>query len=243
MVKLYNDDCLKVIDNLIEQGIKVDAIITDPPFNLVEKSGGNIHLFNQDIKEGRNIITAVTMKYDIGFNQTLWIEKISKVVKKGGNVVIFNDWENMGEIAKTLRSNGFNVKQMGHWKKTNPLPSEWKRRIVSGKEYFLHSIKKGESHTFNVDNVWDGEIIGSLTSQKEKKYGKHPNQKPIYLMEKLIKVFTNENDIVLDLFMGSGSTGIACVRNNRQFIGVELDKTYFELSQERINKEQNENNK
>ena len=238
MNKLINGDALKEMDRMIEEGIKVDAVITDPPFNLVKKQGGTIHLFRQSEVSKRDNISKKTMSYDTNFNQTNWLLKLKKIIKKGGNIIIFNDWENMGEIAKTLRNNGFSIKQMGHWQKTNPLPSEWKRRIVAGREYYLHAIKKGEKHTFNhKENVWNGVITGGLTKGSEKKHGKHPNQKPIYLMKELIEIFTNESETVFDPFMGSGTTGVACKILNRNFIGVELDKDYYEIAKERISNE------
>lgn len=233
MIKTINDDALKVIDKLQQEKKKVDCIITDPPFNLVGKIG-SIHLFRQAETKGGKGHSAENMSYDVDFDQTTYLKKLQHIIKKGGNLVIFNDWENLGLIAQTLRENGFNVKQIGHWQKTNPLPSEWRRRIVAGREYFLHAIRKGDRHTFNTDVVWNGVITGGLTKKTEKKYGYHPNQKPLYLLEKLINIFTNENDTVLDLFMGSGTTGVSCKQLNRNFIGVELDKGYYEIANKRI---------
>ena len=229
---IYNGDSLQVLDMLIDLGVKVDAIITDPPYNLVGKLG-EIHLFRQDEVRGKDTYSKDTMHYDVGFNQLIWIEKIQKVLKPGGNIIIFNDWENMGDIAKKLRSEKINVKCIGHWQKTNPQPAEWKRRFVSGREYFIHAIKKGK-YTFNVDKLNKGVFELGLTPGKEKKEGKHPNQKPLKLMEDIIEILTNKGETVLDCYSGSGSTLLACKNLDRDFIGIELDKEYFDLSVRRI---------
>ena len=92
-------------------------------------------------------------------------------------MVIFNDWENMGDIAKEARRNKLKVKCLCHWQKPNPTPAEWKRRFVTGREYFIH-ITNGGSNTFNVDSLNFGSFNVPLTPKSEKENGKHPNQKP-----------------------------------------------------------------
>jgi DNA modification methylase len=232
-MKLYQGDCLQVMDELIKEGIKVDAIITDPPFNLVEKMGGSIQLFRQSEVNPRGKYTKESMSYDVGFDQVKWIKKAVKLLKRGGHIIIFNDWENMGDIAKELRIHNIQVKSLNHWQKTNPQPAEWKRRFVSGREYFIHAVKKGK-YVFNVDRLHNGNIEMGLTKMSEKEHGFHPNQKPIKLFSKLIKILTNEQNVILDPFMGSGSSGVAARHLNRDFIGIELDEKYFNIAQSRI---------
>ena len=85
-------------------------------------------------------------------------------------------------------------------------------------------------------NLWEGNKFKSNILKYKKDYtGDHPTQKPVLLLEDLIKTFSNENDLVVDLTMGSGSTGVACVNTNRNFIGIELDDKYFEIAENRIN--------
>lgn len=231
---LINGDCLKALDSMIERGVKVDSIITDPPFNIVEKIGGNIHLFRQGEKQANSSITKESMDFDVGFDQFAWLERIPKILKKGGNLIIFNDWENMGDIAKALRSHKIKVKCLNHWQKNNPCPAEWGRRFVAGREYFLHCTNGGK-YEFNVDKLHKGCFNYPLTKQSEKKNGKHPNQKPLNLMEELVQILTSEGQTVLDPFMGSGSTGVAAKNLNRKFIGIEMDKGYFDIAKSRIN--------
>lgn len=232
-MKLYNGDCDNVLDLLIQQGVKVDAIITDPPFNLLGKLGTSMHMFRQGEKQENSSMTEENMSFDREFDQLTWLSKIKKVLKKGGNIVIFNDWENMGDIAKELRIQGIKVKSLNHWQKKNPVPAEWKRRFVTGREYFLYATNGG-NNTFNVESLHKGVFDYALTKQSEKANGKHPNQKPIEMMEELVKILTNEKETVLDICMGSGSTGVACKKLNRNFIGIELDKKYYDLSVRRL---------
>lgn len=233
-IDIFNEDSLGLMDRMITEGVKVDAIITDPPFNIVEKVGKGIHLFRQAEKQKDTSISAESMSFDVGFDQLSWLERIPRILKKGGNLIIFNDWENMGEISKALRSLKIKVKCLNHWQKTNPCPAEWGRRFVAGREYFLHCTH-GTGYAFNVDKLHKGDFIYPITKQSEKKLGKHPNQKPIALMQDLISILTNEGDAVFDPFMGSGSTGVAAKNLNRSFIGCELNPDFYELAKRRIN--------
>ena len=231
---LMNGDALKNMDLLIRKGVKVDAIITDPPFNIVEKIGAsNIHLFKQGDKAVDTAMTEESMSFDVGFDQISWLSRIPKLLKQGGNLIIFNDWENMGDIAKELRSLKIKVKSLNHWQKSNPCPAEWKRRFVAGREYFLHCTKGGKN-TFKVDNLHKGCFTYPLTKKSEKSFGKHPNQKPLNLLTEMLEVLTDEGQTILDPFMGSGSTGVACKNLNRNFIGVELDNSFFDIAKKRI---------
>ena len=230
---LMNGDALKNMDLLIKKGVKVDAIITDPPLNIVEKIGDNIHLFAQSAKQKNATITKESMSFDVGFDQIAWLSRIPKLLKQGGNLIIFNDWENMGDIAKELRAQKIKVKSLNHWQKNNPCPAEWKRRFVAGREYFLHCTKGGKN-TFNVDKLHKGCFTYPLTKKSEKSFGKHPNQKPLNLLTEMLEVLTNEGQTVLDPFMGSGSTGVVAKNLNRNFIGIELDPEFHDIAKKRI---------
>lgn len=101
----------------------------------------------------------------------------------------------------------------------------------------LHKVSNYLKSTFN---LWDGNKYKSNILEYKKDYlGHHPTQKPVLLLEDLIKTFSNKNDLVVDLTMGSGSTGVACINTNRNFIGIELDENYFKIAQDRINNKGN----
>ena len=229
--EIMNLDCIEGM-KLMADG-SVDAIITDPPYNLVEKKGGNLHLFRQSEVRDNNFYSKESMFFDTGFDQISWLSEANRVLKRGGHFIIFNDWENMSQLSAELKRLKVKVKCLGHWQKTNPQPAEWKRRFVTGREYFLHAIKNGK-YTFNVDSLNKGVFEMGLTKMSEKKHGRHPNQKPLDLMEEIIRIVTNEGDVVLDCFAGSGSTNVACKNTNRNCIGIELDQRFSEIARKRL---------
>ena len=104
-------------------------------------------------------------------------------------------------------------------------------------EEVLEIYRNFENKTLSTFNLWEGNKVKSNILKYKKDYtGHHPTQKPVLLLEDLIKTFSNENDLVVDLTMGSGSTGVACVNTNRSFTGIEMDDSYFDIATKRINK-------
>ena len=224
MSKLYNDDCIKKFATMPRN--KVDAIITDPPYKISRDN--NFKTMNRaGIDFG---------EWDKDFDLTDWIKYCEPVLKKGGNIVIFNDWKNMSYIVDELEKNNFEVKDLIRWEKTNPMPRNRDRRFITDYEVAVWAVKKGGKWTFNrLSEAYERpEIVCGITSKKEKIDGGHPTQKPVEVMEWLIKRLSNENDIILDPFMGSGSTGVACKNTNRKFIGIELDKDYYNMAMKRL---------
>ena len=224
MIKLYNDDCIKKFATMPRN--KVDAIITDPPYNISRDN--NFKTMNRaGIDFG---------EWDKDFDLTDWIKYCEPVLKKGGNIVIFNSWKNMSFIVDELEKNNFEVKDLIRWEKTNPMPRNRDRRFITDYEVAVWAVKKGGKWTFNrLSETYERpEIVCGVTSKKEKIDGGHPTQKPVEVMEWLIKRLSNENDIILDPFMGSGSTGVACKNTNRKFIGIELNKDYYNIAMKRL---------
>ena len=224
--KLYQGDCLEVMDRLISLGVKFDAIITDPPYNISRDN--NFHTMGRaGIDFG---------EWDKNFDLTSWIKSCEPLLKKGGNIVIFNDWKNMSHIVDALEKNGFEIKDLIRWKKTNPMPRNRDRRFITDYEVAVWAVKRGAKWTFNrlSDTYERPEIICGITPKREKSNGGHPTQKPIEVMEWLIDRLTDEDDLVLDLFMGSGTTGVACMNANRRFVGIEMDENYFNIAKNRI---------
>ena len=225
MYKLINGNAIEIMKTLKDESI--DAIITDPPYNISRD--------NNFTTMGRAGI--YFGEWDKDFDLTSWIKVAEPLLKKGGNIVIFNDWKNMTNITQSLEENGFEVKDLIRWKKTNPMPRNRDRRFITDYEVAVWAVKKGAKWTFNrLSETYEiPEILGGLTPKSEKTYGGHPTQKPIYVMKWLIERLTNEGDIVLDPFMGVGSTGVASKELNRKFIGIELDEKYYNIAYNRIN--------
>lgn len=230
--KLYMGDCLEVMDDLINFEVKFDAVITDPPYNISRKNN-----FKTMGRAGIDF-----GEWDKDFDLTSWISYCEPLLKKGGNIVIFNDWKNMSYIVNALEINGFDIKDLIRWKKTNPMPRNRDRRFITDYEVAVWAVKKGGKWTFNrlSDTYERPEIVSKITSKSEKIFGGHPTQKPIEVMEWVINRLSNVGDLIFDPFMGSGTTGVACLKTNRKFVGVDNDEKSFNMSCERLKRYEND---
>lgn len=242
--KLYLGDCLEVMDKLIEQGVVVDAIICDPPYGTTACKWDSIIPFDDMWERLNKLIKpngAIVLFGSEPFSSTLRMSNIKNFKY---------DWV----WDKHIPRNFINAKIMpmqkhenimifkGEYKgKINYYPQMEKRdKPVKVKNY----SKKGKDSTYllntngtdNMERIYEYKYPSTIIEGKwEANKGKlHPTQKPIALMEYLVKTYTNENEIVLDFTMGSGSTGVACLNTNRKFIGIELDENYFNIAIDRI---------
>ena len=226
MIKLYNDDCFKIMQQLIDQNIKVDAIIVDPPY----------------------IINYTD--WDKEFNMPLAIDLCYKLLKDNGNLIMFQGWSNVCET-KQLLDKKFNIQ---NWIAYDRLKGRGaSKNLVSTREDILWYCK-GNNPTYNkiysntpkktgglgvkngqknraLTNVWY-DISPIVPWSKER--NEHPTQKPLQLLERCVTIWTNENDTILDFTMGSGTTGEACKRLNRNFMGIEVNADYFNMARERL---------
>ena len=227
-MKLINGNNLDVLSDIPDNSI--DLILTDPPYNISRKN--NFESLNRaGIDFG---------DWDKNADLFTWIDKVPRIVKKGASIIIFNGWRNLNGIAERLEKNGFVVKDIIRWEKTNPMPRNRDRRYIVDYEFAIWAVEKHNKWIFNrQSSTYDrSEIKMPIASRAEKKFGAHPTQKPVKLMEEFVMRHTNNNAIVLDPFMGSGSTGVAAINTNRDFIGIELDQTYFKIAENRINEAQ-----
>lgn len=220
-IKLYNNDCIKTMQQ-IESG-SINLLLTDPPYNIARDN-------NFDTMGRASIDFG---EWDKGFDQFTWLKEIPRILHKDGSIIIFNDWKNVGEIARYCESLGLVIKDMLRWRKSNPMPRNRDRRYITDFECAIWLTNKNAKWTFHrlSDTYQRPEFEYGLVGGKEKI---HPTQKPVKLMEELLLIHSNENDLVLDCFMGSGSTGVACKNLKRNFIGIELDNTYFVGADNRI---------
>lgn len=237
-MELIHGDCLEEMDKLIERKIKVDCILTDPPYGT----------------------TACKWDAIIPFDD-MW-QRINKLIKDDGAIILFGS----EPFSSALRMS--NIKEYKYdwiWEKTkagnfalcrkNPMKYHENISVFYNKfpTYNLWKLKrldkpinssrknKGSNLGHCVDKGgYKQEYTGfhnsilKFSNKSGKGYSFHPTQKPIELLEYLIKTYTNENELVLDFTMGSGSTGVACVNTNRDFIGIELEENYFNIAKERI---------
>lgn len=227
-IQLYNGDCMEVMDILIEKGIKVDAVITDPPYNIARKN--NFHTM------GRKGIDFG--EWDKGVDLFSYIDKVYKLLDKNGSFVVFNAWRNLGDIARYSEALGFVTKDMIRLEKSNPMPRNRDRRYITDYECAIWFTMPKAKWIFNrQDEKYERpKFVGSIEK------GLHPTQKNVKLMEWLVNIHSNETQTILDPFIGSGTTGVACLNLNRKFIGIELDEKYFDISVNRIKKAIQERN-
>ena len=257
MIQLYNGDCLQVMDSLIEKGTKVDAIITDIPYGTTNCAWDSIIPFNEMwerlnklIKDNGAIVLFGTEPFTsflICSNVKRFREKLTWEKHKASNfgcakymhlkysedVVVFSNGKctyNPQMIPR--KSSRIREAQKGNSK-------QWLRTTKESKNVsFATEYEPKDWHCYNADWKYPSNVvkIPSVVSNSKERT-EHPTQKPIKLMEYLIKTYTNENETVLDFTMGSGNTGVACCMCNRNFIGIELDKNYFKIAERRIKDE------
>lgn len=229
MIKLYNDDCLNILKTIEDKSI--DLILTDPPYNISRKNNFNTMKGRTGFDFG---------EWDKSFNQVEWLEIAIQKIKDGGSIIVFNSFENIGLLADVYRKNGIEVKCLLRWVKTNPFPRNTERLYVNNMELALWGTK-GKGWTFNLPAnkpYHTGEFVYPVVSGDEKT--EHPTQKSLNLFMDILNIHTRERERVLDCFMGSGTTGVACEKLNRNFIGIEIDERYYKIAQDRIKKEYNQ---
>jgi DNA (cytosine-5)-methyltransferase 1/site-specific DNA-methyltransferase (adenine-specific) len=226
---LYQGNAYTIIDELEKNDIKVDHIITDPPYNISHENNFNtLKCPRQGVNFG---------EWDNNFDLFSWIPKYEKILNKNGSMIVFCSYRYMSFIIKTMEESNLEVKDILVWKKSNPMPRNIERRYVQDMEFAIWAVKKGAKWTFHkLDGYpYMRSMFETSTVSGNEKIG-HPTQKSLKLMEDIIKIHTNENDVILDPFMGSGTTGLACLNLKRKFLGIELDNSYFDMSVQRLNK-------
>jgi len=219
MIDLHLGDCLEVMKQIPDKS--VDLVLTDPPYNIARE--------NNFSTMGRTGIDFG--EWDKGFDLFSYIDQVSRVLNKDGSFVVFNAWRNLGAIADYAEKQGFETKDMIRLEKSNPMPRNRDRRYITDYECAIWFVQEKAKWTFNRqdDKYQRPKFVACIES------GLHPTQKNLSLMENLVKIHSNENNVVLDPFMGSGTTGLACKNLNRHFIGIEQNANYFEIAKGRIN--------
>lgn len=207
----------------------VDFILTDPPYNLGQHSTGNINL------PGRSAMNNDVAEWDmVDFNPEEWAEDFIRILKPTGNLFIFTSYNQIGRWYNCL-DHRFDASNFMIWHKTNPSPKIYKAGFLNSCEMIFTCWNK--RHTWNfISQAEMHNFLESPICMKPERLSspKHPTQKPISILKKMISIATNEGDIVFDPFMGVGSTGVAALDLNRRFIGVELEEEYFAAAKKRI---------
>lgn len=244
MIRLIQGDCIEEMKKLAEEDVKVDLVLTDPPYNITQcKWDIMIHLdemwdcLNQLKKETTPIIlfgnepysskvrlsNIKNYKYDIMWNKvarTGFLNAKKQPLRQFENIMVFYDKQ------CTYNPIMWEGKEANHPHKVKRDTSR-KTSVYNSHNDFLAKRTKMKYPTNIV-------TFNSQTNECQNRKRVHPTQKPVDLLEYLIKTYSNEEDTILDFTMGSGSTGVACQNLNRDFIGIELDKKYYEIAKQRI---------
>lgn len=252
MVKLIQGDCLEALKNIPDESI--DLVVTDCPYKIV--AGGVTIEERKDETKGilrkRAISdgTACSNKWikkdlddvpcavrsgkmfkhnEISFSA--WLPEIYRVLKRGSHCYIMingrslKDLQTAAEQAAGKKKKGFQFVNLLAWRKNNKTPNKYYMQQLE----FVLLLRKGKAR--NINNMGTSNCIDVPNIIGKKK---HPTEKPVELMSIFVENSSDVGDVVLDPFMGSGSTGVACVNAGRNFIGIELDKQYFDIASQRI---------
>ena len=242
--QLYMGDSFDLLKNCPKES--VDMIFADPPYFL-SNNGITCHAGKMvSVNKGNwDKLDSIDAKHR--FNRK-WIKSCKRILKPNGTIWISGTLHNIYSVGMALEQEGYKIINNITWQKTNPPPNLACRCFTHSTETIIWAQKNDTKsrHLFNYDlmkelnggkqmkDVW----TGSLTKKSEKTCGKHPTQKPLYILEKIILASTNKGDIVLDPFCGSSTTGVACKKLNRKYIGFDNNSEYIDLSKRRLTNEQ-----
>ena len=235
MIDLYKGDCLEFMKNMPDES--VDLVVTDCPYHIVQGGcsnntvtfkamGGVLNKQREFENVSKEFVkTGKIFKHnEIEFRE--WIPEIYRLLKQDSHCYIMINGRNLKDLQIECEKAGFKFLNLIVWDKGNQTPNRWYMNSVE----FILFLRKGKAKKIN--NLGEKNILRVPNIQKGKKT--HPTEKPIELMEILLENSSLPQGVVLDPFMGSGSTGVAAVNTGRNFIGIELDNQYFDIAKERI---------
>lgn len=222
MIKLINDDCLNVMKKIPNESI--DLVITDPPYKTI--TGGDSNGANSERPKGMLSGNRKLFNYQNNIKPSEWMKPLYDCLRNNSHAYIFTNALNLEAMLNEVRTAGFKLHNVLVWEKNNCTPSQF---YMKNCEYVLF-LRKGKAKY--IKNIGESKTVHKFNNIIGNKL--HPTEKPIELLEFYIKNSSDIGNIVFDPFMGSGSTGEACLNLDRNFIGIEKDKHYFDIAKERI---------
>lgn len=243
--KIHIGDCIEIMGKVPRE--KIQLVLADPPYNSSEgginlpnnKTGGAYFKVNEQWDKFGNY------KNYLEFTRT-WTKEADKLLSPNGSILVCGSLHSIGEVIISLKELGYKFLNLITWKKTNPMPNISKRTLTHSTE-FIAWFTKAKGWTFNyykmkkynqgkqLRDVWEFPIVQG----KERIKGKnnralHPTQKPLELFTRLVEMASNEGDVVLDPFIGSGTSAIACLKTKRKFIGIDNNVEYVKIANKRL---------
>lgn len=220
-IDLRHGDCLELMKDIPDGSI--DLVATDCPYHIVSGGCTNKGKGNGIFQKEKASNGKLFDHNEIEFSE--WLPDVYRVLKPATHCYIFCNGRNLKELQQAAENAGFSYQNTLVWDKGNVTPN----RYYMGACEFILMLKKGKARTINNRGCSNVLRVKNKVGKKH-----HPTEKPVDLMRILVENSTKPGDIVFDPFMGSGSTGIACVDTGRRFIGMELDKQYFDIAMNRI---------
>ncbi len=242
--KIINGDSLKELKKIPDESF--DLIFADPPYNL--------QLRNQLIRPDRSKVDAVNDKWDQFENFKVyddftmnWLSECRRILKKNGSIWVIGSYHNIFRVGTKIQDLGFWILNDVIWNKNNPMPNFRGTRFTNAHETLIWASKdKNSKYTFNYQSLkclnddlqmrstWNLPICNGNERLKEKGKKVHSTQKPESLLHRILLASTNKNDLILDPFLGSGTTAVVAKKLGRIFYGIEKDKKYFNAANKRL---------
>lgn len=220
-------DCMEKLKEIPDGSIQL--ILCDPPYNLAKYSTGNMRF------EWRTDINNDVAKWDLKELAPIdFLQEFKRILSPTGNIFIFTSYNMIGKWHEVFDSE-FDTFQFMVWHKTNPVPNIRKSSFLNSCELIVCMWNKGHTWNFTKQNEMHNFIESPICMGSERlKSPKHPTQKPLNVLKQIINIASKKNDIVLDMFMGVGSTGVAARALQRRFIGIEIEEEYYKASEVRL---------
>lgn len=245
--KLYRGNCLDILAEIPESS--VDMVFADPPYNL-SNGGFTVHAGKMVSVHKGDWDKSKGFQDDYDFHHK-WLEACKRILKPEGTLWVSGTYHSIYQCGHALQSLGYHILNDVAWVKPNPAPNLSCRFFTASHETLIWARREKKSkHTFNYGAMKNGDWVGDSLKKpnkqmksvweigaprtEEKKFGKHPTQKPLELLRRIILASTNEGDLIVDPFSGAASTGIAAIMLDRKYIGIDLSKNFLDLSIKRF---------
>lgn len=231
---VLNCNCMDALRNM--QSDSIDLILTDPPYNLglfMKNRATNLKAMRPNFfgAAGWDALEFDDWKKSMSD----MFEECARVSKPGASMIVFMSIIKVETIIQIASQYGFYYKTTGIWHKKNPMPRNMNLHFINSTEAWLYFVYHKRTGTFNNEGKAIHDFFeSSVTPAGEKRYGKHPTQKPVMLLEHFVTLLSNKGDVVFDPFAGSGSSGVAALLHGRKFIGAELNTEYCAISNKRM---------